>query len=73
MQRVKGWVDTFEGIYQVSKVASQVTMTELTKNQPPPALLGLVIITYGDAGSASKSTEHVGGFAPDQITMALPS
>ena len=73
VQRVKGWVDTFEGIYQVSKVASQVTMTELTKNQPPPALLGLVIITYGDAGSASKSTEHVGGFAPDQITMALPS
>ena len=73
VQRVKGWVDTFEGIYQVSKVASQVTMTELTKNQPPPALLGLVIITYGDAGSASKSTEHVGGFAPDQITMALSS
>ena len=73
VQRVKGWVDTFEGIYQVNQVGSRTTMTELPENQPPPALLGLVIITYGNAGSASESTEHAGGFAPDQITMALSS
>ena len=73
VQRVKGWVDTFEGIYQVNQVGSRATMAELPENQPPPALLGLVIITYGNAGSASESTEHAGGFAPDQITMVLSS
>lgn len=73
VQRVKGWVDTFEGIYEVSQVGSKTTMTALTENKPPPALLGLVIITHGDAGSALESTEHAGAFAPDQITMALSS
>jgi G3E family GTPase len=73
VQRVKGWVDTFEGIYQVNQVGSNTTMTKLTKDQAPPALLGLVVITYGNAGLASESTEHAGGFTPDQITMALSS
>ena len=73
VQRVKGWVDTFEGIYVVSKVGSRATVTELKENQPPPAMLGLVIITYGDAGSVSESNEHAGGFASGQITMTLSS
>ncbi len=73
VQRVKGWVGTFEGIYQVNQVGSRTTITKLTENQQSPALLGLVIITYGETGSASESNEHAGGFAPDQITMALSS
>ena len=71
VQRVKGWVDTFEGIYVVSKVGSRATVTELKENQPPTAMLGLVFITYGDAGSVSESNEHAGGFASGQITMTL--
>ena len=73
MQRVKGWVDTFEGIYKVSKVGSRAAMVKLKENQPPPAILGLVIITYGDAGSVSESNEHAGGFASGQTTMTLSS
>ena len=73
MQRVKGWVSTFEGIYQVNRDGSRTTITKLLENQQSPALLGLVIITYGETGSASASTEHAGGFAPDQITMTLSS
>ena len=73
VQRVKGWVDTFEGIYKVSKVGSLATMTKLKENQPRPAILGLVIITYGDAGSISESIEHAGALASGQITMTLSS
>ena len=73
MHRVKGWVDTFESIYVVSKVGSRATVTELKENQPLPAMLGLVIITYRDAGSVSESNEHSGAFASGQITITLSS
>ncbi len=73
VQRVKGWVNTFEGIYKVSKVGSRAAMFEMKKNQPPPAMLGLVIITCGDSGSVLESIEHAGAFASGQITMTLPS
>ena len=73
MQRVKGWVDTFEGIYIVSKVGSRAAMIELRENQPPTAMLGLVIITYGDAGSILESIEHAGASTSGQITMTLSS
>ncbi|MEC8143630.1 MAG: GTP-binding protein [Pseudomonadota bacterium] len=73
VQRVKGWVDTFEGIYLVSKVGSRAAMIELRENQPPTAMLGLVIITYGDAGSILESIEHAGASTSGQITMTLSS
>ena len=73
MQRVKGWVDTFEGIYIVSKVGSRAAMIELRENQPPTAMLGLVIIAYGDACSISESIEQAGALASGQITMTFSS
>ena len=73
MQRVKGWVDTFEGTYKVSKVGSRVAIIKLKENQPPPSILGLVIITYGNAGSVSELIEHAGAFASGQIIMTLSS
>ena len=72
VQRVKGWVDTFEGIYIVSKVGSRAAMIEL-RESTANCQLGLVIITYGDAGSVLESIEHAGAFASGQITMTLSS
>ena len=48
-------------------------MIKLRENQPPTAILGLVIITYGDAGSILESIEHAGALASGQITMTLSS
>lgn len=73
VQRVKGWVDTFEGIYKVSKVGSVATMTKLKDNEPRPTILGLVIIAYGDACSISESIEQAGALASGQITMTFSS
>ena len=73
VQRVKGCVDTFEGIYIVSKVGSRAAMIELRENQQPTAMLGLVIITYGDSGLVLESIEHAGAFASGLITMTLSS
>lgn len=64
IQRVKGWVATDHGIYQVSSTGSTFALDAVTDLLKPPKL-GLVFIYCSDADS------HKGGFAPDQITMTL--
>ena len=55
------------------EVTRRAAMIELRENQPPTAMLGLVIITYGDAGSILDSIEHAGASTSGQITMTLSS
>lgn len=64
VHRVKGWVATDDGLYQVSGVGSAFALDAVT-DLSKPSNLGLVFIYCSDTDS------HSGGFAPDQITMTL--
>ena len=71
VQRVKGWVSTDEGMYQVNRVARTTTLTRCQNVNP--ALLGLVMIYHLGAEETLEPFAQIGGFAPDQITMTLSS
>lgn len=64
LDRVKGWVTTDNGLYQVSGVGGTFALDAVT-DLPKLPKLGLVFIYCSDVDSQD------GGFAPDQITITL--
>lgn len=68
VHRVKGWVNTLEGLYTVDRVGETISLKPIGEEQCPENL-GVVLIYWVDPASAVQT----GGFAPDQITMALSS
>jgi G3E family GTPase len=64
VHRVKGWVATDNGLYQVNGVGRTFALDVITDLTKPPKL-GLVFIYCSNVDSQD------GGVAPDQITMTL--